>query len=391
MTSLLLWVILLAPQISRAEQEIYVVKCTECVNYNCGDTANSKGFCFRIYLSNMCASECEGSNWTGAGATCKGELVPKPYFVGKAPVQPCTFTSTGTRTKTLTSTSSGTGTGTKTQTGSATQTQTDPVTDDPTISDSPSPSPSTLKAAKIETETAKKDAATFKQTVSVIKLENEKSAQFFEEKKRDLDLGKPLTDVLRESAMEQGGLLNKAGAGKGGISKLNGEKFGENQDGSFNSDRSSSTQTSSALTYDSKKGSGKSSIGSASDKGDEKTGGSEKPAPMNKIQALELLRARLKQLIEEKTSGARAEATEIKTLIEMIEGGKIEQVEEAKLIAYLNSKPEFHLDENETRAAIRDLIGEFEDAQIPDTDLFQRIKDAHKRSVQSGKVRAKRK
>ncbi len=387
-----LWVLLLFPAPSQAEKEIVIIKCTECVNYNCGDTANKQGFCFRIYLENMCASECEGSNWTGAGATCRGELVPKPYFVGKAPVQPCTYTSTGTKTKTLTSTSSGTGTGTGTKTVSSTATQT-VIETQPEELDTPTTSPSTLKAAKIETETARKDAATFKQTVSVLKIENEKSAKFFEEKKKDLDLGRPLTDVLQEASGESGGLIQKSGLGGDSISKSSGTSWKESEETNLadekqkKSTNAKSANPSESAEYSSKSRSG---IGNQSntESGDSGKG---KPAIIDRMSALELLKARLKKLIEEKTAGAQSEAQEIQNLIQMIEGGKIQQVEEEKLLAYLNSKPEFHLDEAETRAAIRDLIGEFEDAQIPDTDLFERVRDAHKRSLQLGRIRGKKK
>lgn len=392
MPSLLFWLILWIPLASKAESDPVFIKCTECVNYNCGATANSQGFCFRIYLANMCASECSGTDWTGAGAKCRGELVPKPYFVGKAPVQPCTYTSTGTRTRTLTSTSSGTGTATQSQTASTTATQT-AIETQPDEMDSPTTSPSTLKAAKIETETARKDAANFKQTVSVLKIENEKSAKFFEEKKRDLDLGRPLTDVLKEASGESGGLMRKSGLAQDSISKNQSSSWKEMgeadslEEKQKKSQASKEPKNSESAEYSSKSRSG---IGNQSNS-ESGEPGKGKPAIIDRLSALELLRARLKKLIEEKTAGAQSEAQEIQNLIQMIEGGKIQQVEEEKLLAYLNSKPEFHLDEAETRAAIRDLIGEFEDAQIPDTDLFERVRDAHKRSLQLGRIRGKKK
>jgi hypothetical protein len=362
-------IFLLLLPLAWAEREVEITKCSECVNYNCPeDTRTTKGFCFRLYLSNYCHPDCAGTNWSAQGVTCQGDPIPKPYFIGTKPAT-CTSTATQTMTK-LRNTSA-----TATATQSSTETSLEIVeVSEQTPEKSILISAATKKAAQIEMETAKQAAAQLKETVSQIKNENQQSADFYRGKKQDLELGKSLAEVL-PSTFAGSGVLGKSGAQ---------EKFSSGKQKGLSGTTSNATATATEGT--SEPSAARITETAVEAKTPSKSGSS----PVDKIKALELLRERLKKLLAENTIGAKTEALEIQKLMELIENGKIPQVEEAKMLQYLNSKPEFHLDENETRSAIRELIGDLEESQLPTTDLFTRVKDYYRDALRAGKIKQRR-
>jgi hypothetical protein len=259
-----------------------------------------------------------------------------------------------------------------------------------------------IEQAKKETAAAQKDSANLKTTISGLKIQNENAVSYYSQKSSDLKSGKAVNSQISTKESILGGLSKAGGISKNdgdedsdsvsGLSvkgELAGYKKKENKFGAggISSGKNNSLTGKTGSTDDDSSGNNSREGGSE----DGTDSGKSKSAKVKPSEALALLKARLKLLNDDSSGGALVEGAELQRLIEMIEEGKLTNIEEDKLLAYLNSKPEFHLDEGDTRAAIRDLIGEFEQSQLQaflfETDLFTRVKETYVRSVKNGKVK----